>query len=113
MGQVSSNPTPHPDVANFVNLSKEGVLNLWLSYNLLGEGWSLNSEQFIALFMESSYLRQKYNFSDDQLRALFETFDTDQNGLIDALEFLITVALLSGKSFPFFSNNSFDMDSFG
>lgn len=73
-------------------------MSLWLSYNLLGEGWSLGLDQFLQIFNESHYLREKFRFTDDHLRNLFATFDTDNNGLIDALEFLITVGLLSGTS---------------
>ena len=96
MGQVSSSPTPHGAVKSFVNLPKEAIMSVWLSYNLLGEGWSLTADQFAAIFNESPYLKEKYQFTDDRLRELFDTFDTDHNGLIDALEFLITLGLLSG-----------------
>lgn len=97
MGQVSSSPAPHSAVSGFVNLPREAIMNLWLSYNLLGEGWSLNIDQFISIFNESPFLRENYQFSDDQLVKLFNTFDTDDNGLIDALEFLVTVGMLSGN----------------
>lgn len=97
MGQVSSSPAPHSAVSGFVNLPREAIMNLWLSYNLLGEGWSLNIDQFISIFNESPYLRGNYQFTDDQLVKLFNTFDTDDNGLIDALEFLVTVGMLSGN----------------
>lgn len=99
MGQISSSPTPHGVVKFFVNLPKEAIMSVWLSYNLLGEGWSLTTDQFLAMFNESPYLKEKFQFSDDRLRELFDTFDTDRNGLIDALEFLITLGLLSGKLF--------------
>lgn len=74
-------------------------MSIWLSYNLLGEGWSLTVDQFIAIFDDSPYLKEKYQYTDDRLRQLFESFDTDHNGLIDALEILITLGLLSGTYF--------------
>lgn len=34
--------------------------------------------------------------SDDNVKSLFDIFDTDVNGLVDALELLIAIALISG-----------------
>ena len=36
-------------------------------------------------------------FTDEQLEALFNAFDTDGNGLVDALELIISLVLASGK----------------
>eukprot|EP01039_Chlorochromonas_danica_P007222 gene7222-7988_t len=96
MGQVNGSATPQPTVTAFINLPKEAILGLWLSYNLLGEGWALTADQFVSIFKESSFLQSHYALSDDQLARLFATFDTDNNGLIDALEMLVTIGLLSG-----------------
>jgi hypothetical protein len=96
MGQVTSNPLPSPAITDFINLPKEAILSLWLSYNLLGEGWGLGKEQFLSLFEEAEYIRKNYNFSEEKLTALFNSFDTDQNGLIDALEAIVAIGLLSG-----------------
>ncbi len=79
-------------------------MNLWLSYCLLGEGWSLTEAQFMAIFRESSYLRERFAFNDDQLIELFTLFDTDNNGLVDALEFLVAVGLLSGTTLTDYLN---------
>lgn len=35
-------------------------------------------------------------YTQENLNKLFECFDTDNNGLVDALELLITLALASG-----------------
>jgi Ca2+-binding EF-hand superfamily protein len=96
MGQVSASPVPHAALIDFVNLPKEAIMGLWLSYNLLGEGWSLDLDQFVAIFNETSFLRENYNYSEDQLRGVFKMFDTDANGLIDALETVSTLGLVSG-----------------
>lgn len=98
MGQISTTPVPHAALFDFVNLPKEAVMGLWLSYNLLGEGWSLDLDQFIAIFNEASFLRENYQYTEDQLRAVFKMFDTDANGLIDALETVSTLGLVSGKN---------------
>jgi WD40 repeat protein/Ca2+-binding EF-hand superfamily protein len=116
MGQVSSSPSPHGAIKSFVNLPKEAIMSIWLSYNLLGEGWSLTVDQFIAIFDDSPYLKEKYQYTDDRLRQLFESFDTDHNGLIDALEILITLGLLSamdGIDKINFTFGAYDFDSRG
>ena len=97
MGQVTSNPVPAPAVTDFVNLPKEAIMSLWLSYNLLGEGWGLSEDQFISLFTEAEFLKQTYGFTEEQLSSLFKNFDTDKNGLIDALEAIAAIGLLSGS----------------
>ena len=38
-------------------------------------------------------------FSLTELENLFKAFDTDNNGLIDALELIVTIAMVSGKYF--------------
>ncbi len=93
MGQISTSPIPHAALFDFVNLPKEAVMGLWLTYNLLGEGWSLDLEQFISIFNESTFLRDNYKYTEDQLRAVFKMFDTDSNGLIDALGTVSTLGL--------------------
>lgn len=97
MGQITSNPVPHEALFDFVNLPKEAIMSLWLSYNLYGEGWSLDFDQFHSIFTEASYLRDNYGYSQEALRAVFAIFDTDNNGLIDALEMIATIGILSGK----------------
>lgn len=94
MGTVSSVAAPHSAILPVVNLSKEAVLSIWLSYNLLGEGWALTADQFVAIFKNSERLSA---LEDDQLNKIFNIFDTDCNGLIDALEVFVTIGLLSGK----------------
>eukprot|EP01031_Cornospumella_fuschlensis_P046675 gene46675-57160_t len=96
MGQVSSTALPGIDVKEFTNLPKNSILSLWLSYNLLGEGWALSLDQFVSIFKEATALQETYNFSDDQLCKLFYAFDTDQNGLVDALEAIATIGIMSG-----------------
>jgi Ca2+-binding EF-hand superfamily protein len=97
MGQIGSFPIPHKALVDFVLLPKEAIQSLWLSYNLLGEGWSMSLDQFICIFNEAQFLRDNYRFKEDELRSLFKMFDTDSNGLIDALETMTTFGLISGK----------------
>lgn len=96
MGQSVSAPRAHPDLNEFLNFPKEALDSLWTSYNLLGEGWGLNVDEMISIFKGAEFVSSNYKFTDDQLRALFKAFDTDNNGLIDALELFVTIALASG-----------------
>jgi Ca2+-binding EF-hand superfamily protein len=96
MGPVTSNPIPAAAVVDFVNLPKEAIMSLWVSYNLLGEGWGLTNEQFNSIFTEAEYLKSNYDFNDDKLNKLFKAFDTDKNGLVDALEAIVSIGLFSG-----------------
>lgn len=98
MGQVNSIPTPHPAIQAFSNLPKEAIMSLWLSYNLNGEGWGFTREQFVNIFKEATFLQSNYRFSDDLLNSLFNAFDSDSNELVDALEVLVTIGLLSGQN---------------
>jgi Ca2+-binding EF-hand superfamily protein len=96
MGQSVSAPRAHPDLADFLNFPKEALDSLWTSYNLLGEGWGLNVDEMIAIFKGAEFVASNYKFTDAQLRGLFKAFDTDNNGLVDALELFVTIALASG-----------------
>ena len=103
MGQSISTPKPHTDLTGFLNFPKEAIDSLWTSYNLLGEGWGLNVDEVISIFKGADFISSHYNFNEAQLRGLFKAFDTDNNGLIDALELFVSIALTSGKiKFLFF-----------
>ena len=96
MGQAYGKPSCHEGVKAFTNLPKEAVQSLWTSYNLHGEGWGLELFDFMVIFKEAAYF-MSLGFTDAQLEALFSAFDTDDNGLVDALELIISLVLASGK----------------
>ena len=96
MGQAYGKPSAHTDVKWFTNLPKEAVQSLWTSYNLHGEGWGLELFDFMVIFKEAAYF-MSLGFTDEQLEALFNAFDTDSNGLVDALELIFSLVLASGK----------------
>lgn len=97
MGQSVTKATTPANVSSFVNFPKEAIFSLWTSYNLLGEGWGLSVEEVIAIFNGAEFVVRAYDFSDHQIRTLFDAFDTDRNGLIDALELFVAIALTSGR----------------
>lgn len=59
MGQRFGVPIPSESIAPFVNLPREAIESLWLSYNLVGEGWALNKDDFIVIVQNASYLPDK------------------------------------------------------
>ena len=63
---------------------------------MYGEGWGVDYDQVEEIFSNAQYLVDFIGYTEDDLKKLFEVFDTDKNGLIDALELLITLALSSG-----------------
>jgi len=95
MGQAFGIPLAHANIRPFTNLPKEALQSLWTSYNLLGEGWGLELYDFKAIFQNAPQL-MAIGFSEKQIDALFDAFDTDRNGLVDALEMLAVLALVSG-----------------
>lgn len=101
MGQALVTPKTTNDLVEFVNLPKEALESLWMSYNILGEGWGLNLVEVLSVFNGATFVVSNYKFTEKQLTALFKTFDTDCNGLVDALEMFITIALISGESATF------------
>jgi Ca2+-binding EF-hand superfamily protein len=95
MGQAFGKPAVAETVKQFVNLPKEAVQSVWTSFNLHGEGWGLELFDFKIIFSEAAYF-MSLGFTDEQLEALFNAFDTDGNGLVDALELIISLVLSSG-----------------
>ena len=56
MGQVYGVPDLHPGFSRFAYLPREAIESVWTSYNLLGEGWSLDIESMKNIFNNASYL---------------------------------------------------------
>lgn len=96
MGQVFGTPEPKADFIEFANLPREAIESIWMSFNLFGEGWGLDYEMFKQIFDGAEYMKEEVGFTDESIEKLFKLFDTDENGLIDSLEFLIALALASG-----------------
>lgn len=96
MGQVQGIPKPPANIERFLNLSKDALESLWASYNILGEGWGLSIDDLNTVLYGAEILVAYTKFTKDQVEMLFRAFDTDRNDLIDALEMLVTISLLSG-----------------
>ena len=98
MGQAFGLPLAHAGIRPFTNLPKEALQSIWTSYNLLGEAWGLEMADFKAIFLNAPHL-MSLGFTDEQLGSMFVAFDTDNNGIVDALETLSVLALVSGAYF--------------
>lgn len=80
----------------FTTVPRDALKSLLHSYSLYGEGWGVDLGQVEEIFNNAPYMVDSIGYTDEDLKNLFLVFDTDQNGLIDALEMLITLALVSG-----------------
>ncbi|CAM9100029.1 unnamed protein product [Discosporangium mesarthrocarpum] len=101
MGQtIGKAPLAVPEVAHFANLPKSCIHDLWEAFNDVAEGFGLTQIEFREILQCS--LRDYLGFSEKRLAELaqvvFDTFDDDRNHLIDALECLASLAILSGMS---------------
>jgi microtubule-associated protein-like 6 len=83
-------------ITTIIIVPREAIDSIWTAYNLFGEGWGLDLIGFSSIIRGADYLNKYYNYSDDSIETLFNSFDTDNNGLIDALELFMTIALMSG-----------------
>eukprot|EP01035_Chromulina_nebulosa_P063035 gene63035-86221_t len=117
MGQAISSTQSVEAFVDFTNLPKEAIESLWASYNLLGESWGLSKEEVLELFQNASFLEHFPRLtSKEVVGRLFDVFDTDRNGLVDAIELLVSIALASCMDTVdklFFVFNAYDFNSSG
>lgn len=66
-------------------------------FNNVADGFGLSEEELLEILID---LKDELNVSkiamQERIKSLFRCFDTDENGLIDALEFFSTIAVVSG-----------------
>jgi Ca2+-binding EF-hand superfamily protein len=83
----------------FTNLSFAAIEAMWDTFNNVADGFGINCQEFQEIVGE---LGTELDIPKDRMDALaedvFRAFDTDDNDLIDALEFLATFAMASGMS---------------
>ena len=98
MGQLLGRAELVTAVEPFVNLDRLAVYELWEAFNDVAEGFGLNVDEFSEI---CTSLQQSV-FADAPkavvLKAaehIFCALDTDENLLVDALEVLVTLAMLS------------------
>jgi len=81
----------------FVNLPKKAIQHTWQMFNDIADGFGINKEELEEICVD---LKEELNISRlgmiEFASSFFFVFDTDCNGLIDALEFIGTIAAISG-----------------
>ena len=85
----------------FVNLQRNAVYDLWESFNDVAEGFGINMEEFkeICSVLQAPLGNMRKPALERLCETMFEDIlDSDNNGLIDALETLAAFALVSGIS---------------
>ncbi|CAM9624922.1 unnamed protein product [Heterosigma akashiwo] len=100
MGQTIGRAPLKPEATHFLNLPRSCIHDLWECFNDVAEGFGLTQEEFqeilrVCLRDYLTYTEKKINEISSKL---FDTFDDDHNGLIDALEFLASFSLVSGMT---------------
>lgn len=100
MGQLLGRPTLNPAIDSYTNLPRRAISNLWQVFNDIADGFGVSKDELEEICAD---LKDEACISRiamiEKTDALFRVFDTDHNGLIDALEFLSVLAVLSGMRF--------------
>ncbi|KAL3658491.1 hypothetical protein V7S43_016623 [Phytophthora oleae] len=97
MGQLQGKASYLKATTSFFNASERDVNKLWETFNDVAEGFGLNQDELLEICRSMQQTLEIHARSEmDQLSsALFTALDTDENGLVDALEFLGTMAMMS------------------
>lgn len=96
MGQQIGKATFDEAARPFANLSASALNALWTQFNLSAEAWGLRLPAFTALCLPlAPFLGADPPTAAKLGAALFTLLDTDVNGLVDALEFLSALAMIS------------------
>jgi len=119
MGQRLGKAAYVEDVKPFLNLPEKQIYLLWEAFNNIAAGFGLSPEEFTDICLAAelqSVLGMTENRVAAAAAAAFTVFDTDENDLVDALEFLATFALASGMDYAKkieFAFNCYDFDESG
>ncbi|TYZ67125.1 hypothetical protein PybrP1_010016, partial [[Pythium] brassicae (nom. inval.)] len=94
MGQKHGKAALVAAATPFVNASEKYVNKLWETFNDVAEGFGLSQDEAseVCRALQPALEIHAKAEMDQLTAALFAALDTDENGLVDALEFLGTVA---------------------
>mmetsp|Transcript_35886 Transcript_35886/g.43216 ORF Transcript_35886/g.43216 Transcript_35886/m.43216 type:complete len:2035 (-) Transcript_35886:445-6549(-) len=99
MGQRHGKTLFHEDAIAFINLPFMAIEEMWSAFNDIADGWGLNLQDFKAICAVLVTMLGYGRSTMDILSAkLFKLYDTDENGLVDAIEFLSSIVAASGMS---------------
>jgi len=99
MGQILGRAVLRDEALPFVNYQRESIYNLWESFNDVAEGFGINVDEFkeICSVLQASLGNIRKAALERICETLFDSvLDTDHNGLIDALEALSAITIVSG-----------------
>ncbi|ETV90516.1 hypothetical protein H310_14706 [Aphanomyces invadans] len=118
MGQLHGKASFATAALPFLNISEKDVNKCWESFNDVAEGFGINRIEMIDIcspLQDSFEIKAKAEM-ERITGLLFDAMDTDENGLVDALEFLGALALLSAMTIPqkiTFVYNCYDFNESG
>eukprot|EP01038_Epipyxis_sp_PR26KG_P009724 gene9724-13087_t len=97
MGQKVGKVVLIDAVQPFLCLSRRSLINSWQVFNHVADGFGITRDELQEILRD---LKGELNVShvsmNEKTSDLFDCFDTDSNGLIDALEFFSAIAIISG-----------------
>ena len=97
MGQFIGKAIYHPSSFPFLNLSYPALSALWDICHDVSDDFALTLAEFQQICLQLTYER---NDSKETIKShskeMFQLLDTDNNGLIDAIEFYCCIAIPSG-----------------
>ena len=97
MGQKLGKCRIRPEAERFARLPKRAIDLVWREIDIIAEGFALKQDEFIEI---CACLAREMDVNEHQMEEistkLFNVLDTDQNDLVDALEFFGAIAALSG-----------------
>ncbi|CAM9981736.1 unnamed protein product, partial [Sphacelaria rigidula] len=76
---------------------RESIQALWQEFNLCADGWGVDPAFFDQL-CQAITASMGVDPDERAARALFAAFDTDENNLVDGLELISTLGMLSGMT---------------
>ena len=100
MGQVIGKAVLKSEVKPFSNVPQYHIIDFWETFQDISSGYALTLKEFqeTIRICFKSYIDYNDEILDALSKALFTIYDDDDNSLIDSLEFLSSIALISGMS---------------
>ncbi|CAN0078457.1 unnamed protein product, partial [Discosporangium mesarthrocarpum] len=97
MGQKVGKADFQEDAKPFVNLPGDAIRAIWQEFNLYADSWGIDAD-FCKQLCGAVTKCLGMERNDKAAEALFQALDTDKNGLVDGLEFISSIGLVSGMT---------------
>jgi len=96
MGQKIGKASFEEDAKPFCNLPAPAINAVWTAFNLSAEAWGLREAAFLEVCAPlAPHMGLDPAALQEKAAALFILLDDDVNGVVDALEFMATLAMMS------------------